>query len=501
MLFAALSLFSCDTIKEGDRFDPVDPGESRKVVLLEDFSGVKCVNCPAATKTADNLLKLYPDNLVVLVLHGKNSGGYGDPFDGEQDFRLPEVAELFEAMGGDNNPGYIGYPFGMVNREIVGNSEFLATDKWATRVSEELQKPQALDIVISKLPTYSEDDDKVEVKVDVKTIGELPAGSYSLVIQVSESGIKGSQLLGDGSVNKEYKHKHVLRSFVNGTWGESIAIPVSGNTISKNFTIELDEKWEKDNCSIVAYVYNSETKRSIVQAAILPISNNGGSGTLEPKIEMDKAAAYLSEGATEQLTATLTDTTGVIDWSSDDESIVSVVDGMITAIAEGATYVNATCGGLSAKCKVTVVATDGDFNIFKKEGDGLVALSGDTSITLNLVETSAIYTDGVVFFKGVIFNNLSVQKKIVMRVTRTNHELLADEGCIGFNCIPSNGEQIQDFKGNVPPNGSNTFDFYFKPKDKTVAGTYNIVHEFFEEGNESNKITVNVTYEWAPPLP
>ena len=108
---AVVALSACEVIPDGERFDPVGKIESRRVVLLEEFTGVQCTNCPAAAKVAQSLLSEYPDNLVVVGLHGRNTGDFGKPFENEQDFRISDVEAYYDEFGPTD-----GYPCGMVNR-------------------------------------------------------------------------------------------------------------------------------------------------------------------------------------------------------------------------------------------------------------------------------------------------------------------------------------------------------------------------------------------------
>ena len=49
MAVAALALFTaCDNIPEDDRLIYIKPAAVSRAVLIEDFTGQACVNCPAA---------------------------------------------------------------------------------------------------------------------------------------------------------------------------------------------------------------------------------------------------------------------------------------------------------------------------------------------------------------------------------------------------------------------------------------------------------------------
>ena len=52
IVIAAVLLVGCDVIGENDRFIPVDVKVGERIVLLEEFTGFRCVNCPLAAEIA-----------------------------------------------------------------------------------------------------------------------------------------------------------------------------------------------------------------------------------------------------------------------------------------------------------------------------------------------------------------------------------------------------------------------------------------------------------------
>jgi len=64
-----------------------------------------------------------------------------------------------------------------------------------------------------------------------------------------------------------------------------------------------------------------------------------------------------------RLTATVVPSdAGTVTWSSSDESVVTVVSGFVTAVAEGTAIITASVGNASATCTVTVNANTGTTN-------------------------------------------------------------------------------------------------------------------------------------------
>lgn len=66
-----LSVASCDTVGENDRLIYVKPAEVKRCVLLEDFTGQRCINCPNAADVIAQLQEQYgEDNVIAVGIHG-----------------------------------------------------------------------------------------------------------------------------------------------------------------------------------------------------------------------------------------------------------------------------------------------------------------------------------------------------------------------------------------------------------------------------------------------
>ena len=56
-LLAALFLASCSHIDEDERLIYVKPAPVERSVLIEDFTGQMCINCPLATQEIEKLIE------------------------------------------------------------------------------------------------------------------------------------------------------------------------------------------------------------------------------------------------------------------------------------------------------------------------------------------------------------------------------------------------------------------------------------------------------------
>ena len=83
-VFAGLTLLtSCENIDESDRLIEVTPTEVSRAVLVEEFSGQFCVNCPYGAAQLHRMEAEYgADSLVVVTIHCGVKEGFGiDPND------------------------------------------------------------------------------------------------------------------------------------------------------------------------------------------------------------------------------------------------------------------------------------------------------------------------------------------------------------------------------------------------------------------------------------
>lgn len=89
-------------------------------------------------------------------------------------------------------------------------------------------------------------------------------------------------------------------------------------------------------------------------------------------ITLDKSTASVQVGSTVTLIATVEPddaTNKTVIWTSDNETVAKVVDGVVTGISEGTASIGAMTadGGFSAVCNVTVAAASNYKNLFDKD--------------------------------------------------------------------------------------------------------------------------------------
>ncbi len=221
----------------------------KKKVLLEDYTGVRCVNCPAAAQVALDLQAEYGDRLIVLGVH---AGDLSAPLSPTTNFRTPEGTEWYDYFGFDVNP------IGTVNRISTSGSYGVNSGSWGAAVAAELEKDPVVDIKL--FTTYNPDTRSLNVQVNMRELADIDE-DLSLVVCLMEDNVIGKQATPSGVVD-DYVHRHVFRTSLNDAWGDIVSIDANG--ITKQYDALVDEAFDASNCYVIAYVYSNSDK-SILQ--------------------------------------------------------------------------------------------------------------------------------------------------------------------------------------------------------------------------------------------
>jgi thiol-disulfide isomerase/thioredoxin len=245
--------------------DTTPTQEYIRKVLLEDYTGQKCPNCPEAAEEAHNLQEIFGEQLVIIAIHAGNFSVPDETF--TADFRTAEGTELNDFFG----ISQFGYPMGMIDRVDYNGLPVVISGNWETAVTIQAEMEAQADIVITN--TYNSGTRKLDCLLETEFLEELD-GTYNICAYIVESGIISPQQTEAGIV-MEYEHNHMLRASMNGTWGDlagTDGLSVTGTKLTNSYSFTLPGEWNAANCAVVAFIYNTETLE-VVQAEEEAIEN------------------------------------------------------------------------------------------------------------------------------------------------------------------------------------------------------------------------------------
>ncbi len=258
---ALAALTACDDVAEDDRIIPVDRIESDRVVLLQEFSGQRCRNCPDGADAIHSILAEYPDNVVAVSMHPAGTT-FSGPYRGT-DITCDEATYMYDFY---NRPTEFPYAIVNGNLDISEESNRKNYNVWATMtIMAMLQAPE---MSLEVEATYDAATRTVTATYSAEALEELYDG-HNIMVWLTENDIVAAQDVHGRPVN-DYVSNHILRASFNGEAGESIGSDfLIGQKAEGSVSLVLDEKWVPENCEVVAYVYRPSDKY-VLQAAKCP---------------------------------------------------------------------------------------------------------------------------------------------------------------------------------------------------------------------------------------
>ena len=248
-------------------------------VLIEDFTGHKCVFCPAAADLAHALHEADPSRVYIASIHA-GPDGIGDfqsvsPPDYPLDFTNPEGVEIGLYFG-ENDGGFPGNPRGTVNRFNNGTI-FQSPTQWTSMVNDQLSSNN-LKVNIQSELNYYEETKGAFLHVEIDPVDANVAENLGITVYLLEDSLVGDQKMSDNSHNSNYIHRDIHRGNINAS---AFGRPVSSEDlngdkyyINYSFVVpnQLDEQYNASNMHLLIYAFNTETWEiyQVIKQKIVP---------------------------------------------------------------------------------------------------------------------------------------------------------------------------------------------------------------------------------------
>jgi hypothetical protein len=248
MILSGLSFFSCkeeppaiNYEQKHTNFDTTYvlssvPVAQLKEILLEDLSGVKCVNCPTAavkaTEIVANAAGKTPPRVVNVVTNQPNTPSLdlltspiteGEHKSKYTNLRTKQGGDIALAVGIPNN-----LPNGYINRKPYNGNVLVDKDFWTDAVNQEMSATTPVNIdFLGDTATYITQDLTVHVGINV-TFTELQDTSpVFLSIMLLEDSIVDAQESRDPNNGAivyldNYVHNHLLRDMFTASMGDQL---------------------------------------------------------------------------------------------------------------------------------------------------------------------------------------------------------------------------------------------------------------------------------------
>ncbi len=260
----AFAIVSCDKVKnpvQSVSTSTTDTNKYIRKILIEDYTGHTCGNCPAAAISAENFENQYKGKIVIISVH---AGDFAK-------VKLPDYpASYTTTVGNDwNGPsGFgisssLGNPAGMINRKSYGgNPVGQKITTWPTSVSLALGDVYILKLYV--VPNYNSSTRKLNTTVSAVFKTTYP-NNTNLTVVLTEDSVSGPQTdyTKTPDLVTNYIFRYMLRGDINGSWGSTLKnTPIAAkDSVSLSYNdFAIDPTFNDKQVYIVAFVSDATTK-------------------------------------------------------------------------------------------------------------------------------------------------------------------------------------------------------------------------------------------------
>lgn len=242
-----------------------------KVVLLEEFTGVRCSNCPDGHKEAARLENIFGNKIAIVGIH---SPFLASPYASDEPNFITIIAkDIADFLTNTTKPA------AAIDRVPENNNFNYQVSAWENKINQRLNEKIPLNI--SQEVRFDNQKNKYILKFQIEFLEDFTSQvSYSIFY--TESKLKATQLQKDGVTKiKDYIHDKVLRNAITRSTGNSLSFPIQGKyekgrTYIKEFELELKTQdgqiLDVNNSYIVSFL-SKDSNKEVLQANKVKIKN------------------------------------------------------------------------------------------------------------------------------------------------------------------------------------------------------------------------------------
>ncbi len=234
-------------------------------VLVEEFTGVKCPNCPEGHAVLRSLLTSFPNGVNIVSYQAYNSA-QTEPIKNEtrSDNRTQAATEISTSVFG----GIPSLPTAGIDRAPDGGSLLNSRSLWPAITTTRSKIAPPVNLTISS--EYDAASRQVTATVRMAYTQSVTQ-PHRLSLAITEGNIIDAQEYPD-SVQLDYEHEHVFRQFVTANTGDDLLKDMTtkeaGRVIERQFKFVLKEAYKPENCYLLGFVHYADgNEKSVMQSA------------------------------------------------------------------------------------------------------------------------------------------------------------------------------------------------------------------------------------------
>jgi hypothetical protein len=244
-------------------------------VLIEDFTGHQCINCPPSTLNMEQLIATNPNRIFGLAIHAGPTGMTGFQ---QTNSTFPNVLYCNASLEigshfGEEIPGstFLGNPAFCVNR-ILGGNQFTSNAGSAISNKTNNALSSVLKVNLQAQLNYFTSTRGLFLHTEIDKIDAALTNEIAIVVCLVEDSLVGPQLVPSSSwdqdgvqdgVYTQYVHRDILRGMIdNRTFGKVLSPDDLGsnNKYYVDYSYKLPNEYDPNNMKVYIYVYDKITQ-------------------------------------------------------------------------------------------------------------------------------------------------------------------------------------------------------------------------------------------------
>jgi hypothetical protein len=232
-----------------------------KNVLIEEFTGVKCPNCPDGHNIVATIQNANPSRVIAIGYYPFGQA-QTEPLKDltKADFRIADATELSTLLGGIQF-----LPIAAVDRKMFGGAILTARTLWSSNVQARLAVATPINMQLSV--SYDDASREAIIKTTLKYTSALST-KHNISLAIYENNLVDAQEY-PTYIDSSYTFKHVLRDVITPVGGasvlDSLTTKAAGLVFEKTILYTLPAKWNPTNCKIVAFVHDAAATKEVYQ--------------------------------------------------------------------------------------------------------------------------------------------------------------------------------------------------------------------------------------------
>jgi hypothetical protein len=243
-----------------------------RVIVVEEFTGGKCPNCPGAREKLAQMEAANPKRILSIELHPYEHS-LGGPYPGAKyDFRNGTVSQLLSLhFGGSLSQ----IPIAGIDRVTntfsaspFNGKKLFDRDYWSPAITPRLAMSSPANMKIEDV-SYDNASRIVTFKVRIAYTDTISSKQFVSVAILEDSVVDYQEFL--DSIDHNYTFKNILRDYATSVTGNPILTTLStiekGRVYEGYYSDTINAAWKPEHCRLIGILHNNTgSNKEVIQA-------------------------------------------------------------------------------------------------------------------------------------------------------------------------------------------------------------------------------------------